>query len=336
MKNITKTLRLFLLMGSLAMVSCGNTPTYDPYTDYDTSAAFLVGTFVEKSFPSDWTYVPDDPTYPDPSWCKSEEPHELKFKLIGMGVISPEFTAHDEIKVAICVESIGKINETITDEGSEHIFQIDAYQGDTVAETLYGDDVSAYHVSEVTFTSQNITKIAVSMVGYYSQDGAKKALGICKIVCFGDASVPSQDKSLSVTYDNLGGSALPTGWTDTDTADTSRIGTYDVDGTEFKVNFTGKWRISTNNKELGAKADPVSFVKSVSTVTVKKITIDYYSSVSCAVYASQDASGDAITGEVETASTNESSHVSSYVVNSAAFAIKVTANAWIYSITFAI
>lgn len=334
-------LGLALLLGGLILTACGGNdgPSYDPYTDYDTTTAFLTGTFVNKSFPSDWTYIPDSVDYPDPSWCKSEEPHELKLKLLGMGVSSPSFVAHDDIKVAICVESIGKINETISEEGSEHIFQVRAYdEENAVLETLYADDVEAYHVSEVTFTADYITKIDVTMIGYYRLDDMKKALGVCKIACFGNASSvvpPEPATTLSVTYDNLGGATLPSDWDDTMTAETSNIGTYTVNEAEFKVNFKGKWRISTNNKELGSKNDPASYLLSVSEVNVSKMTIDYYSTVCCEVYNSIDSSTTAISGVSEEASANESSVVKSYAINSAAWSLKMTASkCWIYSITF--
>ena len=337
MKNITKLFGLTILCGGLALTSCGEqVATYDPYTDYDTSAAFIVGTFANRLFPTDWTYVPDDPAYPEPSWCKSEEPYELKFKLIGMGVISPTFVEHDDITVAICVESIGKINETDTGTGSEHIFQVDAYDTDgTVLETVYGDDVSSYHVTEVNFTVDNIAQIKVSMIGYYTSNSQKQALGICKIAMYGEESQIPVHSSVTIDYQNTGSANLPTSWNDADTIETSRIGTFDVDGTEFKVNFLEKWRVSTNHAEIGAKsADPISFILSVSNVEVSTITIDYYGVEACAVYATNNASGTAIVGTNETASSNESSLVYSYAVNSANWSIEMTSDSWIYSITF--
>ncbi|MFA6675552.1 MAG: hypothetical protein WCS49_01585 [Bacilli bacterium] len=337
MKYITKVVGLTILCGGLALTSCGEqVATYDPYTDYDTSAAFLVGTFANRLFPTDWTYVPDNPEYPNPSWCKSAEPYELKFKLIGMGVISPTFTEHDDITVAICVESIGKINETNTGNGSEHIFQVDAYDKEgAVLQTIYGDDVSSYHVTEVNFSVDNIAQIGVTMVGYYTSNSQKQALGICKIAMYGEESDIPVNSSFTIDYQNTGSANLPTSWNDTDTAETSRIGTFDVDGTEFKVNFLGKWRVSTNHAEIGAKsADPVSFLLSVSDVQVSAITIDYYGTETCAVYATNDASGSALAGVSQAASSNENSLVYSYTVNSDNWSVAMTSDAWIYSITF--
>ena len=338
MKKTTKLLGLLLLLSGLAFTSCGGqTTAFNPYTDYDITQAFLVGTFVNKVFPSDWTYVPDNPSYPDPSWCKSAEPYELKFKLVGMGVISPVFEAHDDVKVAICVQSTGKINETDTGTGSDHIFQVDALDAEgQVLETLFGDDVEGYHVTEVTFAADSIAQVKVSMVGYYTYESQKQALGICKIALFGEASAPVQTKSLVISDKNLGGSNLPTSWNDTDTTETSRIGTYDVEGTEFKVNYLGKWRVSTSHSELGSKSDPASSLRSLSNVKVVSITIDFYSAVACDVYASNDGTGTPIEGASQTASANEGSVVYSYSVNSNAWSLTMTGNAWFYSITFVI
>jgi len=337
MKSITKLCGLTILCSGLALTSCGEQiATYDPYTDYDTSAAFLTGTFANRLFPSDWTYIPDDPAYPNPSWCKSAEPYELKFKLIGMGVVSPLFNEHDNVTVAICVESIGKINEIETGDGSEHIFQVDAYDAEgAVLQTIYGDDVSSYHVTEVNFSANRIAQIKVSMIGYYTSNSQKQALGICKIAMFGEESETPLHPSVTIDYQNTGSANLPTSWNDADTAETSRVGTFDVDGTEFKVNFLGKWRVSTNHAEIGAKFnDPLSYLLSVSDVEISTITIDYYGVEACAVYATNDASGTALSGTSETASSNESSLVYSYAVNCADWSIAMTSDAWIYSITF--
>ena len=104
---------------------------------------------------------------------------------------------------------------------------------------------------------------------------------------------------LVINYQNIGGAEIPASWNDKDTSETVRHASYTVKEQSFEVDFVGKWRISTNNKELQTKKDPVSFIRSTSEMVVKKMVIEVFSA-DLELYLSLDHTGEKLVGKETT------------------------------------
>ncbi len=148
----------------------------------------------------------------------------------------------------------------------------------------------------------------------------------------------SEVKSIKVDYQNCG-SELPTSWDDSDTSETSRNASFTLDGSSLDIQFVGKWRISTNNKELMSKKDPVSFIRSNCDLVIKKLIVEVFSA-DYEVYLTNDCTGEKVTG-VEATAEKSDGEAKEYEINSKTWSIKGTetykgSQICFYSVTFII
>ncbi len=106
------------------------------------------------------------------------------------------------------------------------------------------------------------------------------------------------EPSLSFTVDYLSAAEfLPTSWNDEDTAETVRSAQFTVGESEFNMDFLGKWYISSNQQELQAKKNPVSFVRSsTSDLIPSKVVIETFKA-DIKVYLTNDCSGEEVAGK---------------------------------------
>ena len=122
-----------------------------------------------------------------------------------------------------------------------------------------------------------------------------------------------------VDFQNDGGANIPTSWNDEDTAETVRKATYYVNAQEFSIEFVGKWYNSSTYGEYQTKKDPVSYIRSASTLEVKKVVIEDFKAVS-KVYLTNDHTGDEVVGSNDIA-VHEDGTATSYTLNSANWSI---------------
>ena len=132
-------------------------------------------------------------------------------------------------------------------------------------------------------------------------------------------SQPQQEVKLVVDYQNDGGANIPTSWNDGDTAETVRKATYQVNGQDFSIEFVGKWYNSTNKQEYQTKKDPVSYLRAVSTMVVKRLVVEVFQA-KAPVYLTNDHTGDEVTGTAATA-VHSDGEAKSYELNSATWSV---------------
>ena len=111
---------------------------------------------------------------------------------------------------------------------------------------------------------------------------------------------PAVSGSVVVDYQHDGGANIPTEWNDNDTAETVRRASYTVGEQTFTIEFVGKWYNSSNKQELQTKKDPVSYIRSSSTLVPTKVVIETFKA-DMKVYKSSDMSGDEVSGTKVTA-----------------------------------
>ena len=127
------------------------------------------------------------------------------------------------------------------------------------------------------------------------------------------------ETELVIDYKHIGGAQLPDAWNDDDTAETVRSASYTVNEEAFSVDFVGKWRISNNNEELQTKKDPASYIRSTSSLVVKRMVIECFKA-DVEVYLTTNHTGDKLTGK-ETKAKHDDGEALEYTVNSANFSL---------------
>ena len=101
---------------------------------------------------------------------------------------------------------------------------------------------------------------------------------------------PVNEVKLVLDYEHVGGADFPTSWNDLDDGSTTRKATYTVNEQSYSVDFIGKWKISTKNKELQTKKDPVSYIRSASDLVVKRMIVETFQA-DVEVYLTTDHTG---------------------------------------------
>lgn len=135
----------------------------------------------------------------------------------------------------------------------------------------------------------------------------------------GDQTQPTEEIKLVIDYQHVGGAQIPESWDDDDTAETTRNASYEVNKQTFTIDFVGKWRISNNNEELQTKKDPVSYIRSTSSLIVKRMVIECFMA-DVEVYLTTNHTGDKLTGKEVSAEHNDGEALE-YTVNSANFSL---------------
>ncbi len=124
------------------------------------------GTF-SKAIPEGWTYLTNNPTYPDPNFYSAGG---LKMGFEGQGIASPVFDAVDGVKVTFTIASL---NENTKSQGdATDNFLVKAYDasGAILGEVGFsGAAEVGEHSIEVNFNG--IAKIEFYMTKYISIDG---------------------------------------------------------------------------------------------------------------------------------------------------------------------
>ena len=148
---------------------------------------------------------------------------------------------------------------------------------------------------------------------------------------------PPSGSYVVVDYQHDGGANIPTEWNNDDTAETVRKADYTVGEATFSIEFVGKWYNSTNKEELQTKKDPVSYIRSASSLVPTKVVIEVFKA-DMKVYTTIDMSGDEVTGTEATAVHSDGT-ATEYALNSAnwsilAFETYKGSNINIYSLTF--
>jgi len=148
--------------------------------------------------------------------------------------------------------------------------------------------------------------------------------------------LPLEPTNLMVNYENCG-IEIPVEWNDNDNSNTIRNAIYEVNESSFAIQFIGKWRISTNNQEIMAKKDPVSFIRSNSELVVKTMIVEFFSA-DFYVYTSNDCTGERLTGS-ETTAVHGDGDAFEYTINSATWSIKAVetykgSSVCLYSVSF--
>lgn len=135
----------------------------------------------------------------------------------------------------------------------------------------------------------------------------------------GGGVLPPDPVNLRVDYENCG-TEIPLEWNDNDNSSTTRNASYEINESSFGIQFIGKWRISTNNQEIMAKKDPVSFIRSNSDLVIKTMIVESFSA-DFYVYTSNDCTGERLTGSEVTA-VHGDGDAYEYTINSATWSIK--------------
>ena len=142
----------------------GDTPV-DPSGDVLASATF------NSAMPSGWTYIPNNPSYPNPSFYKDGG---LKMNYVDMGVTSPSFTASDSVNVSVLINALNP--NTKTNEADDiHVFTVTGLDssGNEISSAIgYIDELAKGETSSVTISGTGICQVKVVMTAYYNDGTA--------------------------------------------------------------------------------------------------------------------------------------------------------------------
>ena len=132
-----------------------------------TMMAQVTGTF-SGSIPAGWTYITNNPTYPDAAFYAT--PAGLKLNFEGQGFLSPTLVSSDEVVVTL---TIGALNQNTKTAASTDVFTITGLNAaDEVVATKTLTSVAVGANNTVTLNGTAIVKVKVIMTGY-PNDGTK-------------------------------------------------------------------------------------------------------------------------------------------------------------------
>jgi len=155
------------------------------------SMAEVTGTF-SGSIPAGWTYITNNPAYPDPSFYAT--PAGLKLNFEGQGFESPALAPENEATVTL---TIGALNQNTKTAASTDVFTVTAYN--SASEVVDTKKMTSVQVgaNSVTLNGTAIVKVKVIMTGYPS-DGTK----YCNINLTSCSVTGSATAIKNVTIDN--------------------------------------------------------------------------------------------------------------------------------------
>ena len=138
----------------------GDTPV-EPSGDVLATATF------NSAIPTGWTYIPNNPSYPNPSFYKDGG---LKMNYVDMGVTSPSFTASDSVNVSVLINALNE--NTKTNEADDiHVFTVTGLDssGNEISSAIgYIDEIAKGETSSVTISGTGICQVKVVMTAYYN------------------------------------------------------------------------------------------------------------------------------------------------------------------------
>lgn len=119
------------------------------------------------AMPAGWTYITNNPQYPDAGWYAGDNPG-LKLNFEGMGVTSPDFATKKDPVVTLNINALNQNTKTGT---STDVFTVYAYNASGEQVTTAAIQTIAVGENVINVTGSGITKIDVKMTGYYMVDG---------------------------------------------------------------------------------------------------------------------------------------------------------------------
>ena len=140
-------------------------------TPVDPSGDVLATATINNAIPAGWTYIPNNPSYPDPSFYKDGG---LKLNFVDMGVTSPSFTAIDSVNVSVLINALNP--NTKTNEADDiHVFTVTGLDssGNEISSAIgYIDELAKGETSSVTISGTGICQVKIVMTAYYNDGTA--------------------------------------------------------------------------------------------------------------------------------------------------------------------
>ena len=124
-----------------------------------------VNVTINNAIPDCWTYITNDPAYPDPAFYANGG---LRINYEYIGITSQEFNQQSNIKVTI---NISAFNANTRTAGSADVFTITGYNASNVAVGTAAIQTVAVGDNVINLTGTNIVKVDVIMTGYPEIDG---------------------------------------------------------------------------------------------------------------------------------------------------------------------
>ena len=141
------TLLTFLLIASLA--------------SFAASALPITGT-INKAIPSGWTYITNNPAYPDAAFYSSGG---LKLNFENQGITSPEFNPEAQVEVNLVIGALN--SNTKSASASENVFTVEGLNASNEVVATGTLKTVAVGDNKVTLSGTGIVKVSAKMTGYY-------------------------------------------------------------------------------------------------------------------------------------------------------------------------
>lgn len=135
-----------------------------------TNATNIVGTF-NGSIPTGWTYITNNPTYPDPSFYTTAGLEGLKMNFENQGVCSPAFNAENAVTVILNVNALNQNTKTGTSTDAFTVYGLNSDSVPMDTKTI-GNTALKVGDNTVYLTGTGISIVKIIMTGY-PNDGTK-------------------------------------------------------------------------------------------------------------------------------------------------------------------
>jgi hypothetical protein len=129
------------------------------------NATDLFCDFSGKSIPSGWTYITNNPTYPDPGFYTASGTEGLKLNFEGQGMLSPTFGSANTVTVILNITALNENTKTGVSDDAFTITALNASDAVLATQTI-GKTAVQTGDNSVTLSGTDIVKVQMIMTGY--------------------------------------------------------------------------------------------------------------------------------------------------------------------------